>query len=58
MSRGGCTRDPLCFNYRLKRLGGEREVIVNGMDLVVVEGELISRNEVYFDRSLLAPLMG
>jgi len=42
----------------LKRSGGEREVIIHGMDLIVVEGELISRNEVYFDRILLAPLMG
>jgi hypothetical protein len=51
----GCA---ILWEATLKRLGGEREAIINGMDLVVVEGELISRNEVYFDRSLLAPLMG
>jgi hypothetical protein len=39
-------------------MGADRQAIINGMDLVLVQGELISRNEVYFDRSLLAPLMG
>ena len=35
----------------------ERVVAVDGMDLVVVEGERIKPNEVYFDRSVLAPLL-
>jgi len=51
----GCA---VLWEATLKRSGGEKEAIINGMDLIVVEGELISRNEVYFDRSLLAPLMG
>ena len=33
-------------------------VEVNGMDLILMRGELVERNEVYFDRSVLAPLMG
>ena len=37
---------------------GTQRVETNGMDLVVVEGERIKRNEVYFDRAVLAPLMG
>ena len=42
----------------MKRAGGEKGITIDGMDLVIVRGELISRNEVYFDRVLLAPLMG
>lgn len=30
---------------------------VNGMDLVVIEGEKVKRNEVYYDRAVLAPLV-
>ena len=36
--------------------GGET-VEADGMDLVIVEGELVKRNEVYFDRALLATLI-
>jgi hypothetical protein len=50
----GCA---ILWEATLKRVGADREAIINGMDLVVVQGELISRNEVYFDRSLLVPLM-
>jgi hypothetical protein len=34
-----------------------RSVDIAGIDLVILEGELIARNEVYFDRSPLAALM-
>jgi ketosteroid isomerase-like protein len=51
----GCA---ILWEATLKRVGADRRAIINGMDLVLVQGELISRNEVYFDRSLLAPLMG
>ena len=38
---------------------GKGDVVeVDGMDLIVMRGDLIERNEVYFDRSVLAPLMG
>jgi ketosteroid isomerase-like protein len=36
---------------------GGAEITLDGMDLIVMEGDKIARNEVYFDRSLLAPLM-
>ena len=53
-SGDGCA---ILWEATLKRVGGNVEAIINGMDLVMMQGELISRNEVYFDRSLLAPLM-
>lgn len=37
--------------------GGSRVVSAEGMDLVLFEGDLISRNEVYFDRGVLAPFV-
>jgi ketosteroid isomerase-like protein len=54
-SGDGCA---VLWEATLKRAGADRKAIIKGTDLVVVRGELISRNEVYFDRSLLAPLMG
>jgi ketosteroid isomerase-like protein len=41
----------------LRPAGGSDAVEVDGMDLVVVEGDRVARNEVYFDRALLAPLL-
>lgn len=41
-----------------RRPGGRSEVEVDGMDLVLIEGDLVKRNEVYFDRAALAPLLG
>lgn len=35
----------------------ERTVEVEGMDLVVLEGDRIRHNEVWFDRAALAPLL-
>jgi ketosteroid isomerase-like protein len=40
-----------------RRAGGQSEVEVHGMDLVLIEGDRVKRNEVYFDRALLAPLL-
>jgi len=34
-----------------------RSVEIAGIDLVILEGDLIARNEVYFDRSPIAALM-
>jgi len=45
------------WHASFRRGPGDETVEVNGMDLVLLEGERISRNEVYFDRALLAPLM-
>jgi ketosteroid isomerase-like protein len=41
----------------LTPVGGDTTVAVEGMDLVVLEGERLKRNEVYFDRAALAPLL-
>ncbi len=41
-----------------RRPDSERTVEVDGMDLVLVDGERVRRNEVYFDRTVLAPLLG
>jgi ketosteroid isomerase-like protein len=48
----------LLWRAVIRRPDGKGEIEIEGMDLVVMEGDLISRNEVYFDRALLAPLMG
>lgn len=40
-----------------RRPGSETVVEADGMDLVVLEGDRIARNEVYFDRAVLAPLL-
>ena len=47
----------VAWRATLRRKGGEQEVEVEGIDLVVVEGDRIKRNEVYFDRAALAPLL-
>jgi hypothetical protein len=39
----------------LRQQHGDTEVEVDGMDLAVVDGDRLSRNDVYFDRALLAP---
>ena len=45
------------WHATLRRAGGSERIEVDGMDLVVVEGDRIKRNEVYFDRAVLAPLL-
>ena len=46
------------WHATFQKPGGEKIVEADGMDLVVMEGELLKRNEVYFDRAVLAPLLG
>ena len=46
------------WHASFRRPQGGETVEADGMDLVLLEGDLISRNEVYFDRAVLAPLMG
>ena len=41
----------------LTPLGSETTLEVEGKDLVVLEGERLKRNEVYFDRAALASLV-
>ncbi len=37
--------------------GSDRSVVVDGMDLALLRGRQLSRNEVYFDRAALAELL-
>jgi ketosteroid isomerase-like protein len=46
----------LLWSATLSRRGSERSVEVNGMDYLAFDGERAARNEVYFDRTTLAPL--
>jgi ketosteroid isomerase-like protein len=41
-----------------RRPGGAQVIEADGMDLAILRGDRLLRNEVYFDRALLAPLMG
>lgn len=41
-----------------RKADGIETVEADGMDLVVLAGDHIQRNEVYFDRAVLAPLLG
>jgi ketosteroid isomerase-like protein len=45
------------WHASLRPADGERAVEVDGMDLVIMEGDLVKRNEVYFDRAVIASLM-
>jgi ketosteroid isomerase-like protein len=45
------------WHATLKTPGGKEVVEVDGMDLVIYEGDRIKRNEVYFDRTPLMPLL-
>jgi ketosteroid isomerase-like protein len=44
------------WTAKLRPKVGDREATVDGMDLVVMTGDRIARNEVYFDRAVLAPV--
>jgi len=50
----GCA---LLWHATLKKAGGDKTVEIDGMDLVHLEGALIKRNDVYFDRAALAALL-
>lgn len=50
----GCA---ILWRASLQRAGGGDTVEVDGMDLAVVRGERLARNEVYFDRAVLASLI-
>ena len=45
------------WRARLTPLGSDVGVEIDGMDLALLEGELLARNEVYFDRAALAGLL-
>ncbi|MBM4387746.1 MAG: nuclear transport factor 2 family protein [Deltaproteobacteria bacterium] len=46
------------WHASFRRADGKQTVEADGMDLVLIHGGRISRNEVYFDRVILAPLIG
>jgi hypothetical protein len=48
----------ILWHATFQRAGDDRSVEADGMDLVLVVGDRIQRNEVYFDRAVLAPLIG
>jgi ketosteroid isomerase-like protein len=45
------------WSASLRRHGDERVAVADGMDLVLIEGGRIKRNEVYFDRTVLTSLL-
>lgn len=45
------------WHATFKKPDGVKIIECDGMDLVIVNGDRISRNEVYFDRAVLAPLL-
>ena len=47
----------LLWHAVIRRPDGKGQVEIDGMDLVVLHGQRIARNEVYFDRANLAPLI-
>lgn len=46
------------WHATFRRPGGDTVVEADGMDLVILRDGRIARNEVYFDRAVLAPLIG
>ena len=45
------------WNATLAPAGSGESVAIKGLDLVVLEGDLVKRNEVYFDRAPVAALL-
>jgi nuclear transport factor 2 (NTF2) superfamily protein len=52
--RNGCAA---MWRASFQRPDGGEAVEADGMDLVLVEGHRVKRNEVYFDRTVLSPLI-
>ena len=48
--------DPDTRGAIVRRPGGREEVEIDGVDLVLFDGERIASHEIYFDRVALAPL--
>jgi hypothetical protein len=53
----GAEGTAVLWHATLTPVGGKLTVGVDGMDLAVLEGERLKRNEVYFDRAALAVLL-
>jgi ketosteroid isomerase-like protein len=54
---GGIDGGAFLWHAVLKKAGDTKAIEVDGMDLVLLEGDRIKRNEVYFDRAVLASLL-
>lgn len=52
---GGCSA---LWHATIRKAGGAKVVEFDGMDLILVRDERISRNEVWFDRAVLVELLG
>lgn len=46
------------WHATFQKPSGDLVIEADGMDLVILRGDKIARNEVYFDRAVLAPLLG
>lgn len=53
-SQSGCA---VLWHATFRRPSGTETIGVDGMDFVEVKGDRIARNEVWFDRAQIAPLM-
>jgi hypothetical protein len=47
----------ISWHARFRRRGDDAVVAVDGIDLVLLDGEQIACDEVHFDRAVLAPLL-
>jgi hypothetical protein len=47
----------ITWDGTLATAGSDRSVEISGLDLVILDGDLVKRNEVYFDRSALVTLL-
>lgn len=45
------------WHASIRRPGGSQTIEADGMDLILLEGDLVKRNEVYFNREVMAPLL-
>ena len=45
------------WHASIRRPGGQITVEADGMDLILLDGDLVSRNEVYFNREVIGPLL-
>lgn len=56
---GGAGTHGVAFLWRatFRKPEGTEVVEANGMDLAILRGDQLERNEVYFDRAVLAPLL-
>ena len=52
--RRGCA---ILWRATLQRPEGGKSIDIDGMDLAIVKGDRLHRNEVYFDRAALASLL-